>query len=130
MVVQLLLDKFCFACIVQWAEYKRLCPLCKRQFTAILHHITSDKEFMTFSLPEWKDDPNKARGQQSISTLRTLPARGIYRPPAARVGPASQARLMATASRCTCCVPMLLLSRRLTRHVITCRVHEAVGETS
>ena len=33
------LHAFHFLCVLQWSEYKRDCPLCKRTFDAILHNI-------------------------------------------------------------------------------------------
>ena len=34
---------FCFDCIQTWAEVTPSCPLCKRDFTNIIHSILSDK---------------------------------------------------------------------------------------
>lgn len=33
---------FCYACIVQWANSKTQCPLCKRKIASILHSVRAD----------------------------------------------------------------------------------------
>ena len=39
------LHKFCYTCIVCWAESKPECPLCKRTVTSILHSVRADDNF-------------------------------------------------------------------------------------
>ena len=39
------LHRFCYACILRWAESKPECPLCKRRVTSILHSVRGDDNF-------------------------------------------------------------------------------------
>jgi len=39
------LHKFCYACIMRWAESTPKCPLCKRTVTSILHSVRADNNF-------------------------------------------------------------------------------------
>ena len=39
------LHKFCFACLSEWVKRRHLCPMCKTEFTSIIHNIKSDAEY-------------------------------------------------------------------------------------
>lgn len=39
------LHRFCYLCILQWAETKPECPLCKRTITSIVHSVRRDDDF-------------------------------------------------------------------------------------
>lgn len=36
---------FCYLCIIQWSELSRLCPLCKKYYTALIHTVTRDLDY-------------------------------------------------------------------------------------
>ncbi|XP_049651108.1 uncharacterized protein LOC126035974 [Accipiter gentilis] len=40
------LHKFCYPCILQWAESKPECPLCKRRILSILHSVQADGNYV------------------------------------------------------------------------------------
>ncbi|NXW89747.1 TOPRS ligase, partial [Alopecoenas beccarii] len=39
------LHRFCYPCILQWAEKKPKCPLCKRRIFSIVHSVRADDDF-------------------------------------------------------------------------------------
>uniref|UniRef100_A0A663FGW0 RING-type E3 ubiquitin transferase n=1 Tax=Aquila chrysaetos chrysaetos TaxID=223781 RepID=A0A663FGW0_AQUCH len=39
------LHKFCYVCILQWAEDKPQCPLCKGRIITIMHSVRADNNF-------------------------------------------------------------------------------------
>ncbi|XP_068058386.1 E3 ubiquitin-protein ligase Topors-like isoform X2 [Anomalospiza imberbis] len=39
------LHRFCYACILRWADNKTQCPLCKGKMTSILHSLRADDDF-------------------------------------------------------------------------------------
>ena len=39
------LHRFCFNCLSEWVKRKHVCPMCKADFTAIIHNIKSDEEY-------------------------------------------------------------------------------------
>ena len=39
------LHRFCFPCLSEWVKRKQVCPLCKAEFTNIIHNIKSDDEY-------------------------------------------------------------------------------------
>ncbi|OPJ84810.1 hypothetical protein AV530_001485 [Patagioenas fasciata monilis] len=39
------LHRFCYPCILQWAESKPECPLCKRRILSIVHSVRADDDF-------------------------------------------------------------------------------------
>ncbi|KAK4815579.1 hypothetical protein QYF61_004096 [Mycteria americana] len=49
------LHRFCYPCILRWAESKPECPLCKRRILSILHSVWADDDYrehvITPSLP-------------------------------------------------------------------------------
>ncbi|KAK4815503.1 hypothetical protein QYF61_003061 [Mycteria americana] len=49
------LHRFCYPCILRWAESKPECPLCKRRILSILHSVRADDDYrehiITPSLP-------------------------------------------------------------------------------
>ena len=45
------LQKFCFTCLLEWSKVRAVCPLCKGQFTAIIHNVRSDEEYDKYQLP-------------------------------------------------------------------------------
>ncbi|KAM8983631.1 uncharacterized protein PRD47_019570 isoform 1-T1 [Ara ararauna] len=40
------LHQFCYQCILQWAETKPECPLCKRRIQSILHSMRADDDYV------------------------------------------------------------------------------------
>lgn len=40
------LHQFCYQCILQWAEIKPECPLCKRRIQSILHSVQADDDYI------------------------------------------------------------------------------------
>ncbi|XP_075596226.1 uncharacterized protein LOC142599446 [Balearica regulorum gibbericeps] len=40
------LHRFCYPCILQWAERKPECPLCKRGIRSILHSVRADDDYV------------------------------------------------------------------------------------
>ena len=45
------LHKFCFTCLLEWSKVRAVCPLCKGQFSAIIHNIRSDDDYDRYELP-------------------------------------------------------------------------------
>ncbi|GAB0205325.1 E3 ubiquitin-protein ligase Topors-like [Grus japonensis] len=45
------LHRFCFVCILRWAESKPECPLCKGRVTSILHSVRGDDDFEEHLIP-------------------------------------------------------------------------------
>uniref|UniRef100_A0A8B9Z1T2 E3 ubiquitin-protein ligase Topors n=1 Tax=Buteo japonicus TaxID=224669 RepID=A0A8B9Z1T2_9AVES len=43
------LHRFCYPCILRWAESKPECPLCKRRILSILHSVRADDDYMEVS---------------------------------------------------------------------------------
>ena len=39
------LHKFCFGCLSEWVKRRHICPMCKADFTSIIHNIKSDDEY-------------------------------------------------------------------------------------
>ncbi|GAB0205146.1 E3 ubiquitin-protein ligase Topors-like [Grus japonensis] len=39
------LHRFCYACILRWADSKPECPLCKRRVQSIVHSVQADDDF-------------------------------------------------------------------------------------
>ena len=39
------LHRFCFTCLSEWVKRKQVCPLCKAEFTNIIHNVKSDDEY-------------------------------------------------------------------------------------
>uniref|UniRef100_A0A8D0FXU1 E3 ubiquitin-protein ligase Topors n=1 Tax=Strix occidentalis caurina TaxID=311401 RepID=A0A8D0FXU1_STROC len=37
--------RFCYRCILRWAETKPECPLCKRRVQSIVHSVRADDDF-------------------------------------------------------------------------------------
>jgi len=37
--------EFCFTCLLEWSKVKPECPLCKQEFSAILHNIRSNEDY-------------------------------------------------------------------------------------
>ncbi|RDD37934.1 E3 ubiquitin-protein ligase Topors [Trichoplax sp. H2] len=46
------IDTFCFYCILQWSEVVQTCPLCKSEFTTIIHTVKSDKDYQMYQLSQ------------------------------------------------------------------------------
>jgi len=42
---------FCYACIMQWSEISRLCPLCKSKYTSLIHSVNNDLDYETYEFP-------------------------------------------------------------------------------
>ncbi|XP_029861486.1 uncharacterized protein LOC115337374 [Aquila chrysaetos chrysaetos] len=40
------LHRFCYPCILRWAESKPECPLCKRRILSILHSVRADDDYV------------------------------------------------------------------------------------
>ncbi|XP_069633310.1 uncharacterized protein [Haliaeetus albicilla] len=40
------LHRFCYPCVLRWAESKPECPLCKRRILSILHSVQADDDYM------------------------------------------------------------------------------------
>lgn len=40
------LHQFCYQCILQWAETKPECPLCKRRIQSLLHSVRADDDYV------------------------------------------------------------------------------------
>eukprot|EP00842_Homolaphlyctis_polyrhiza_P003197 jgi/Hompol1/3879/HPOL_006799-RA len=47
--LNLCLHGFCFECIKRWSAVSRQCPLCKRPFEFVIHHIASETDFTMHS---------------------------------------------------------------------------------
>ncbi|GAB0205836.1 opioid growth factor receptor-like [Grus japonensis] len=45
------LHRFCYVCILRWAESKPECPLCKGRVTSILHSVRGDDDFEEHLIP-------------------------------------------------------------------------------
>ena len=45
------LHKFCYPCILRWAESKPECPLCKRRVSSIVHSVREDDDFEEQVIP-------------------------------------------------------------------------------
>ena len=54
------LHKFCFTCLLEWSKVRAVCPLCKGQFTAIIHNVISDSEYDRYELPPQEPAPGSA----------------------------------------------------------------------
>lgn len=39
--------EFCHACILQWSELSRQCPLCKTSYATLIYDIKSDADYQT-----------------------------------------------------------------------------------
>ena len=39
------LHRFCFSCLSEWVKRKHICPMCKADFTSIIHNIKSDEDY-------------------------------------------------------------------------------------
>ena len=39
------LHRFCFPCLSEWVKRKHICPMCKADFTSIIHNIKSDEDY-------------------------------------------------------------------------------------
>lgn len=39
--------EFCHACILQWSEVSRQCPLCKTSYSTLIYEIKSDADYQT-----------------------------------------------------------------------------------
>ncbi|KJE93508.1 hypothetical protein CAOG_04288 [Capsaspora owczarzaki ATCC 30864] len=37
---------FCYECIRRWSAVNRMCPLCKTKYSAVIHHIRSETDFV------------------------------------------------------------------------------------
>ena len=44
------LHQFCFSCLVEWTKVKSSCPLCKRDFSAILYNIRADDDYDEYKI--------------------------------------------------------------------------------
>ncbi|ESN96376.1 hypothetical protein HELRODRAFT_189219 [Helobdella robusta] len=44
-VISICFHEFCFSCIGKWSKENAVCPLCKQNFTEILHNIRSDADY-------------------------------------------------------------------------------------
>ena len=50
------LHRFCFSCLSEWVKRKHVCPMCKTDFTSIIHNIKSDEDYeITPLFPEMLD---------------------------------------------------------------------------
>ena len=74
------LHKFCFSCLSEWVKRRQLCPMCKADFTSIIHNIKSDDEYeitplfphvLAASLNEDEDDVN-AEDERTARQLQLL----------------------------------------------------------
>uniref|UniRef100_A0A8C4TU01 RING-type E3 ubiquitin transferase n=1 Tax=Falco tinnunculus TaxID=100819 RepID=A0A8C4TU01_FALTI len=45
------LHQFCYLCIVQWAESKHECHICRRRVRSILHSVQADNSFEEHVIP-------------------------------------------------------------------------------
>ena len=36
------LHRFCFTCLSEWVKRKHICPMCKADFTSIIHNIVEE----------------------------------------------------------------------------------------
>ena len=39
------LHRFCFSCLSEWVKRRHVCPICKADFTSIIHNIKSDEDY-------------------------------------------------------------------------------------
>ncbi|ESN96379.1 hypothetical protein HELRODRAFT_163437 [Helobdella robusta] len=44
-LISMCLHEFCFSCIKEWSKQNAVCPLCKQNFSEILHKIRSDANY-------------------------------------------------------------------------------------
>ncbi|KAJ7397969.1 PHD and RING finger domain-containing protein 1-like protein [Pitangus sulphuratus] len=82
------LHRFCYACILQWADNKTECPLCKRRMTSILHSVQADDDFVEHVLAPPMTPP-----------ANSPPARGANREPDTPNFHHPEARQQQTATR-------------------------------
>ena len=39
------IHRFCFSCLSEWVKRRHVCPICKADFTSIIHNIKSDEDY-------------------------------------------------------------------------------------
>uniref|UniRef100_A0A7M5ULL8 RING-type E3 ubiquitin transferase n=1 Tax=Clytia hemisphaerica TaxID=252671 RepID=A0A7M5ULL8_9CNID len=55
---------FCYICIMQWSELSRLCPLCKKHFKTLIHHVTKELDYEEYNYPEETEKPPEKRSNE------------------------------------------------------------------
>jgi hypothetical protein len=43
-------DCFCFKCVVQWAEVTTTCPMCKTNFTTLIHNVEAIDKYAQYKV--------------------------------------------------------------------------------
>jgi len=62
--------KFCFTCLLEWSKVKAVCPLCKVDFTSIMHNIRSDSNYDTHTVPPPSQSRKKVQSRQILRRRR------------------------------------------------------------
>jgi len=84
--------RFCFICILQWSSLAPSCPLCKKNFSYIIHHVKSEREYKIFHLEQRPSKPK----QSSLSSSR--PSSSSSRPSSSSSSSSSSQRSLSLQS--------------------------------
>ncbi|KAM6035132.1 uncharacterized protein LJ206_000684 [Theristicus caerulescens] len=74
------LHRFCYPCILRWAESKPECPLCKRRILSILHSVRADDDYKEHVITSPVTPPVIVR--QAGQAPRHPTARNLHHPAA------------------------------------------------
>eukprot|EP00117_Sycon_ciliatum_P012302 scpid79131/ scgid1989/ E3 ubiquitin-protein ligase Topors; SUMO1-protein E3 ligase Topors; Topoisomerase I-binding RING finger protein; Topoisomerase I-binding arginine/serine-rich protein; Tumor suppressor p53-binding protein 3 len=71
--LDLCFHRFCFDCVMKWAEVNRSCPLCKMTFKSIIHKVRSIYDYEQFDLPGLSSKDGAPRQGGRLYFSETMP---------------------------------------------------------